>query len=568
MSINANSRFTIAPTIKTERSKFPMGQKIMTTFNAGELVPLFTMEILPGDTISLTENLVCRMMTPLYPTMDIALLSTFAFYTPNRQLWDHWKEFMGENTTSPWYQSTQYVVPRITAPTGGITKGTVASHLGLPLGVAGITYSALPFRNYCHIYNNFFRDQNLIAPINFYTDDTDRTGDNSLPELGGALLKIAKKHDYFTSALPDTQKGPEIKMPLGISAPIYGNGKPLTFQYTTNATTATNALAGLGQTIAHNAGNPSITDIAIGDANKTNVIGDQAQGYTQFSNAHFNGIITKDYSKLLLGDFDSGMYADLQGATAASVSALRLNVAIQRLEEKGARFGTRYFEILKGQFNVDHVGNLVMMIPEFLGAQETPISMTQVNQNVADSNAPLGNTGAYSLTSDFNNKLFTKSFTEHGWIMILGAVRQAYHSYQKGINRMWSRRDLYDFYNPVFAHLSEQPIYNKEIYATATATDDQVFGYQERWAEYRYLPNIITDEVNSYYTTPLDQWHYGDKYGSLPTLSQTFIEETDAYIKRSLAVQNHDQFILDGYIQIVAQRCMPTYSVPGWTDHF
>ena len=543
MGINSSSKFSIAPVINIERSTFPMGQKVMTTLNAGDLVPLWQMEILPGDTISLTYNTVCRMMTPIYPVMDVCVFEYFAFYTPNRQLWDHWKEFMGENTTGAWVPTTTYTVPRIKFDTGyTVKKDTVMGHLGVPLGKQRFYISALPIRNYIHIWNEFFRDQNLIAPLAVNNNvDADTLYTYNDPTTGGKLLKVAKKHDYFTSALPAPQKGPEIKIPVESKVPVL----------TSSTRLVTGAQNGMTIAKASN-GDNSFNAGVIGTSQAGEVrAGSSSMGTTQ-------GEI-----------YPTNLYTNMTDAIG-TINALRLNIAIQNLEVKGALYGTRYFEQLKGQWGVDHVGNLVMMRPEFLGSRQIPINVQQVNQTVGDTNAPLGNTGAYSLTNDLGNRLFTKSFTEHGWIMIVGCVRQLCHSYQQGLNRCWSRRTLYDFYNPVFRHLSEQPIYNKEIYMQGDiggTADDEVFGYQERWAEYRYLPNLITGEFCSSYSTPLDQWHYGDYYSSLPVLSQSFVEETKDYINRTIAVQNHDQFMLDGYIQIKATRPMPMYSIGSFMDH-
>lgn len=560
MSINSNSRFTVAPIVNIERSTFPMGQKVMTTLNAGDLVPLFQMEVLPGDTLQLTYNTVCRMMTPIYPVMDVAVFEYFAFFTPNRQLWNHWVNFTGENTEGPWVAETTYTVPRIIYQTGYVvTKDTVAGHLGVPLEKTRFWISALPVRNYCHIWNNYFRDQNVMAPIDFgENSDSDVNYNYNDAATGGKLLKVSKKHDYFTSALLAPQRGPEIKIPVQ------------------NAIVKTQNTGYNNNLLNNNA-------MLLG----------QATNGGKYSAPHPLGIDTFGQLRTSSDSFttqanDSGwkpmnLFADVQDAIG-TINALRLNVAIQNWEVKKALYGERYFEQLKGQWGVDHVGNLVMMRPEFLGSRTIPITMEQVPQYSETTNtSPQGNIAAYSLTSDLGNQLFHKSFTEHGWIMIVGCVRQLYHSYQQGLNRMWRRRTIYDFYNPVFRHLSEQPIYNREIYMEGgtighdiddpTEQDNEVFGYQERWAEYRYLPNCITGELNSKYSpdhinfTPLDQWHYGDKYDTLPVLSQSFIEETKDNIERTLAVQNHDQFILDGFIQIKATRPMPLYSMGAYMDH-
>ena len=534
-SRNAESHFALLPKNQMERSKFKIEHTHKTTFNAAKLIPFFVeQDVLPGDTFSIDTSFLIRMTTPMKPTMDNCYADIYYFAVPNRLVWQHWKDFMGENRNGAWTQLTQYVVPQLTTPTGGANTGTIMDYMGIPTGVAGIKFSALPIRAYNLIYNEWFRDQNLQAPLTEYIDDTDRTADNTNPVLGGTPVNVFKYHDYFTSALPEPQKGSRVSIPLGISAPV--------------------------------------------------TISSQGNLGVQSSNGNIHNLYTNgtsgDYvraaSQQTLPAGDDNLYyysglkgiADLTNATAATINALRLSFATQRILEKDARGGTRYTEVIRNHFNVMSP-DARQQRPEYLGGERVPININQVLQTSStDSTSPQGNTGAWSMTGNVQ-KSFTKSFTEHSIIIGLICVRQD-HTYQQGLERGWSRRHRLDYYWPSLAHLGEQPIYNKEIYATGTATDDQVFGYQERWAEYRYKPNRISGEFRSTYATPLDVWHYGDKYNSLPVLSSAFLQETPDYIDRTIEVAHtlQNQFLADFFIDITAVRPMPIYSVPGLIDHF
>ena len=547
---NAESHFGHVEATNIKRSMFDMPFRNLSTCNAGRIIPFLAYsDVLPGDTVSCKTSAVVRSQTPLNPTMDDAFVDVYYFAIPHRLVWKHWKEFMGENKDSAWTTQTQYQVPMFTAPTGGVAKGTIADYMGIPKNVDNIQYSELPFRAYVMTYNTWFRKQNIIAPATEYDDDTDRTGDNTVTELGGLPFKASKIADYFTTCNPEPQKNlPGMStptIPLGKNAPVIGNGMTLGLTDGTNnggirATNVSNLVANTGvygQNVGTTASNSNINDLSLG--------------------------VTTDSTK-------SGLIADLTQATAATINALRLYFQIQKLSELRATHGSRYFECLKSEFGTSPSMS-ALQYPEYLGGKREPLNIQQVVQNSATVNngQALGDTGAMSH-SVFTNDDFTKTFQEHTIILGLLVIRQ-YHTMQQNLHRMWSRRDKLDFYTPMLAHLGEQPVYKKEIMATGVSTDDNaVFGYQERWAEYKYGQQIITGEMNSTYAQSLDIWHYGDYYAQQPTLAQNWVEETPEYIDRTLAVSSalSDQFKFDIVSACTFTRPMPVYCTPGLIDHF
>ncbi len=555
MNRNTESHFAVNPiNLDIQRSKFVRPSTHKTTFNAGNLIPIYVDEVLPGDTFKMNMSSVIRMSTPIYPVMDNANLDVYFFFVPNRLVWDHWKEFFGENNTTHWEQPVEYEVPQITAPAGGWAKGTIADYMGIPTKIENISVQALPFRAYCKIWNDWFRDQNLKDPAMISMDETTTAGANTgdyvtNAEKGALPLKVAKYHDYFTAALPEPQKGPEVNIQGIVGyAPVI-----------TRAETVTSTAEPM-KIFATPRGTEGSSKIYLAFDN-TN--GNEAKKvYGAPATSTTSGNISET-------TMPANLWADLGvGGTATSINALRQAFAIQRLYEKNARGGTRYIEIIKAHFGVQSP-DARQQRSEYLGGTRVPINMDQVVQtsNSADGITPQGNTAAYSLTA-FNESMFTKSFTEHGYIIGLACIRTD-HTYQQGIERFWSRKKMLDYYFPTLANLGEQAILNKEIYAQGTATDNEAFGYQEAWAEYRYKPSRVSGAMRSNYQTTLDAWHYADKYTQQPILSSEWIDETSANIDRTLAVQSttEDQFIADFYFACEATRPMPLYSIPGLIDH-
>lgn len=551
MSRNAESRFAVNPTnIDISRSRFKRDASVKTTFNVGDLVPFYVDEVLPGDTFSIDTAKVVRMQTLVAPIMDNIYLDTYFFFVPNRLVWTHWRELMGENTQSAWVPTAQYSVPQITSPAStGWTKGSIADYFGIPTGVGGLSVNALPFRGYALICNEWFRDENLTDPLYIPVDDATVAGTNGTNyradvAKGGMPFKAAKYHDYFTSALPAPQKGPDVVIPLGNNAPIY---------------TASGVYT------------PKNVPMKLGDITGATMTSGVFPAALQTSSTGVDTQIRKATGTATLDTAVTGLapinlYADLGQATGQTINALRLAFQIQKLFEKDARGGSRYIEILKTHFNVTSPDSRLQR-PEYLGGNRIPINIHQVLSTAETSSTELGATGAYSLTVDSHSD-FTHSFTEHGFIFGLMVARYD-HSYQQGLERMWTRQDRLDYYWPVLANIGEKSIRNDEIYATGTATDSQIFGYQEAWAEYRYKPSYVTGEMRSNYQTSLDMWHLADFYNSLPTLSDNWIREDKSNVDRALMVQSSvsDQIFADIYVKNFTTRAMPFYSIPGLIDH-
>lgn len=585
MSRNADTHFALNPTnIDMSRSKFSRSCSVKTSFNVGDIVPFFLDEVLPGDTFNIDTSKVVRLQTPLTPFMDNLYLDTYYFFVPNRLVWDHWKNLMGENTESAWIPKVEYQVPQVTAPAGGWEVGTIADYMGIPTGISNLSVSALPFRAYALIMNEWFRDQNLCDPLNIPVDDTTIAGSNgnvfvSDVVKGGKPYIAAKYHDYFTSCLPAPQKGEDVVIPVGNQAPVFGNGNALGLLDSSSGTSMYSLMSG---TPVSNPNQPqaggslwllgqdmySTAEKVPRPLGKTDFI--QTSTKSPTIDGYATGVVSKDFlDQHKDSNYDmTGLIADLSLATGASVNALRTAFQIQKLYEKDARGGTRYVEVLKAHFGVTSP-DARLQRPEYLGGNRIPINVNQVVQTsntVADS-TPQGNVAGVSVTSDTHSD-FTRSFVEHGFIIGLMVVRYN-HTYQQGLNRLWSRKDRFDYYWPVLANVGEQPVLNKEIYAQGTAKDDEVFGYQEAWADYRYKPSLITGEMRSTYSASLDSWHLGDDYDSLPMLSADWIKEDAATVDRVLAVSSRvsDQLFADIYIDNETTRAMPMYSIPGLIDH-
>ena len=556
MNRNVESYFALNPTrIDISRSTFDRSSSLKTSFNAGDVVPFYVDEVLPGDTFNVKTSKVVRLQTMLTPVMDNIYLDTYFFFVPNRIVWSHWKEFNGENTESAWIPQTEYEVPQIQSPEGGWQVGTIADYFGLPTGVANLSVNALPFRAYALIMNEWFRDENLQDPLVVPVDDATVTGVNTDTFVtdvakGGKPYIAAKYHDYFTSCLPSPQKGPDVTIPVGVSAPVVGNG------YVLGVTNKSGTLGGLYS--------GSTEGICYRDGYGKKIV--DASSNPQGNFGGLLGVPTADQ----LGQHPeySGLMADLSLVSGATINQLRMAFQIQKLYERDARGGTRYIEILKSHFGVTSP-DARLQRPEYLGGNRVPINVNQIVQQSAteEGTTPQGTPVGISLTTDTNSD-FTKSFTEHGFVIGVMVARYD-HTYQQGVERMWSRKDRFDYYWPVFANIGEQAVKNKEIYAQGTDKDDEVFGYQEAWADYRYKPNRVTGEMRSTYAQSLDIWHLGDDYSALPSLSADWIREDKANIDRVLAVQSSvsNQFFCDIYVKNKTTRPMPMYSIPGLIDH-
>ncbi len=563
MSRNANSRFALNPTnIDISRSKFSRDSSYKTSFNVGQVIPFYCDEVLPGDTFQIRTDKVVRFQSLITSPMDNVYLDTYYFFVPNRLIWEHWEEFNGENKKSAWIPPTEYSIPQITAPAGGWNVGTLADYFGLPIGVPGISVSALAFRAYALIINEWFRDQNLQQPLNIPVDDSTVQGVNSGDYvtdtvLGGQPFIAAKYHDYFTSCLPSPQKGPDVSVNLGsITAPVFtaserhdNNGSNLPISWSIKNTTSSNS---------------SFTGYAVPGANLTAGVG---KGATSKPNSEVFVASQPIGGTAGLAMYPDNLYSSFNETTLITINQLRMAFQIQKLYEKDARGGTRYTEILRSHFGVTSPDSRLQR-PEYLGGNRVPININQVIQTSGTTEgSPQGNVAGVSLTSDSHGD-FIKSFTEHGYIIGLTVARYD-HTYQQGIARHFSRKTRFDYYWPVLANIGEQAILNKEIYAQGTAEDDEVFGYQEAFADYRYKPSIVTGEMRSKAPTSLDAWHFGDDYDALPTLSAGWIQEDKSNIDRALAVQSSvsNQLFADFFIQNETTRPMPMYSIPGLIDH-
>ena len=551
MSRNENTRFALNPTnLDIARSTFRRDHSVKLSFNVGDVIPFYVDEVLPGDTFQLKTSMVARLQTLLTPMMDNLYLDTYFYFVPNRIVWQHWRELMGENTQSAWIPTTEYSVPQVTAPSGGWSIGSIADYMGIPTGVANLSVNALPFRAYALIMNEWFRDENLSDPLNIPVDDATLAGSNGTNYItdvvkGGMPFKAAKFHDYFTSALPAPQKGPDVTIPVssGANLPVV----PLAAKVDDGLLT---------QTYTAKMMNPSGSPLE-SSGMAFNASGNQiAVGVEGLSGMYASPVINN------LWAIDDG------SVSAATINQLRMAFQIQKLYEKDARGGTRYIEILKSHFGVTSP-DARLQRPEYLGGNRIPVNINQVVQNSATQadGSPLGDTAAFSVTTDVHGD-FIKSFVEHGFVIGIMVARYD-HTYQQGLERFWSRRDRLDYYFPVFANIGEQPILNKEIYAQGTEQDNEVFGYQEAWADYRYKPSRVAGEMRSKAPTSLDVWHLADEYTQLPKLSDAWIREDKTNVDRVLAITSSvsNQMFADLYIQCKATRPMPMYSIPGLIDH-
>lgn len=555
MNRNNERRFNQIPKMKASRTRFNRDQTVLTTFDSGQLIPFYVDEVLPGDTFSVDTAAIIRMTTPKYPVFDDAFIDFYYFYCPDRILWDDFKQFMGEVEVAPWMPTKEYKVPQI------VIKGTteeklprensILDYMGIPTKIdAQFSINALPIRAYVMIWNEFFRDENVGNAAVLKTDSqnvnyTDRGGtvDQILEDAykGGRCLPVNKFHDYFTSCLPYPQRGPVVTLPMTGNAPIRlggTRGEYKDFQGTVEMV--------LGATSASNkAGSLAYT-------NATGAPGEKKA-------VEFTGT-EKVSSETGVGGW---MYADLASVTAATINDLRKAVAVQQYYEALARGGSRYREQVQALWDVV-ISDKTVQVPEYLGGGRYHVNINQIVQTSSQQtniDTPIGETGAMSVTP-INESSFTKSFEEHGFVIGVCCVRHN-HSYQQGLERFWSRTDRLDYYVPQFANLGEQPVKKKEIMLTGKSTDEETFGYQEAWSEYRMKPNRVSGLMRSNASGSLDFWHYADNYEKVPTLSQDWMTEGKAEIARTLIVQNEPQFF--GAIRVANKttRRMPLYSVPG-----
>ena len=522
-------QFAEVPHADIQRSTFDRSHGLKTTFNAGELVPIYVDEALPGDTFSCNLTAFSRLATPIHPTMDNAFMDSHFFAVPVRLVWDDFEEFMGETKTykaagatrldgTPDFTVAAPIPPTITAGGSGEAEASLSDYFGIPTKVAGLEFSALWHRAYTLVWNDWFRDENLQAPKTILTT-------SGADATTYALLNRGKKHDYFTSALPWPQKGADVTIPLGTTAPIATpqNGAAVLTVQAPNIDPAGNYLIDVG-----------------------------GSGYV--SNTTIDG-----------GNEDYMLYADLSDATAATINQLRLAFATQKFLEIQARGGSRYIEVIKNHFNVTSP-DARLQRPEYLGGGSSPVNISPVAQTSStDATTPQGNLSAIGTTV-LSGHSFTKSFTEHTIVIGMVSVRTDL-TYQQGLNRMMSRETIYDYYWPTLSTIGEQAVKNKEIYAQGTSADEETFGYQERYAEYRYKPSSITGKFRSNATGTLESWHYAQEYAALPLLGDSWIQVTDTNVQRTLAVASEPQFIFDSLFKLKCTRPMPVNSIPGGT-HF
>lgn len=539
----SNYSFAVAPSVQMPRSAFKTDRTYKTAFDSGYLIPCFFDEVYPGDTFNVGLTAFGRLSTPVVPFMDNLHMDFQFFYVPYRLLWQHWVNMNGEQSNPD--DSTDYLTP-IVSNESGFAVGSLFDYFGYPVGVAGVTPNVWLCRAYNKIWNDHYRDENLQDSV------PENTGDGPDNSADYVLLRRGKRKDYFTSCLPWPQKGPGAEIPLGGTAPIIGNPNQDDLVPVGIKNTGSSDISPSSLSVRLNS---SVPAGAFVDYHGNNIPGLLMHNGTQ----QVPGILAIDADKVA-----PGLLADLSSATAITINSLRQAVQIQRLWEKDARGGTRYGEMVYQHFGVRNPDSRLQR-SEYLGGGSIPIQIHSVAQTSAtDSVTPQGNLAAYGVAG--GRVGFSKSFVEHGVVIGLVSVR-ADLNYQQGLDRAWSRRTRFDYYWPSLAHLGEQAVLNKEIFAQGTSADDEAFGYQERWAELRYGHSHITGKLRSRVTGSLDVWHLAQAFSSLPQLNSSFIEDNPP-LSRVLAVQDEPQIIFDSLATVSCVRCLPMYSIPGLMDHF
>lgn len=555
--IDANSYFsTYKSDLERPRSRFDRSSSIKTSFNVGDLVPFYLDEVLPGDTFDVETSFVTRLQTLITPPMDDLFLDMYYFFVPSRLCWTHWKEFMGEST-SAWTSDVEYQVPQLTFSKVDKTvlQKSLLDYFGVPINPDGVlSISRLPINAYNLIWNEWFRDENLQDEVLVDIDDGNVEFDKNNSAKGGMLLKVNKLHDYFTSALPQPQKGEDVTI-----SSIFGDIPVVT----------RDKVSMTGKHPAVSLVNVNGYPISEGKyrsmyaAYNVPRLPSRPDGYTTLNfgttESPLDSQIADDS-----GIYFNNLYADPSASDPLTVNSLRLAFATQQMLETDARSGSRYVELLRGHFGVISPDGRLQR-PELLSANRTRINVHQIVQQSESGQTPLGTTAAMSLTSNTDNS-FMKSFTEHGFVIGVMCARYN-HTYQQGLQRMWSRKNRLDYYFPILANIGEQPIYSREIYYEndGFGSLDNVFGYQEAWADYRYKTSIVTGEMRSGITNSLQSWHFADYYAKKPTLSSAWIQEDKTNVDRTLAVTSKlaDQIFGDFYVKNLTTRVMPVHSIPG-----
>lgn len=544
----SDSRFSSARSnVSLERSKFDLSHGHHLTMNAGKLYPICVIEVLPGDTFDFRSSFVNRMSTPLAPVMDTAFLDQWFFYVPQRLVWDHTKEFYGENNTSAWTQQMEYYIPKLNSGANGFKPDGVCDHFSIPTLAPQLKVNALPLRAYRLIWNEWFRDQNTQDPelVNMGDTETDMTLDDLLP--------VNKRKDYFTTALPEPQKGPDVLLPLASYAPVFSSLDNIPLDNYAGVCSSMNFFVPTQ--------NSDVVNLELYNGGEADF-----DGFSSGSTYFAHGAVGVESGVPDKAVYPLNLWADITAGASPTINALRQAFAVQNLYELDARGGSRYREFIRVHFGAT-VPDLTVSVPEFLSGSSDPIVMNQVVQmSATEANSPQGGVTGMSKTVGQRRAAFTKSFSEPGYVIGVCAIRTL-QSYQDGLNRMWSRSSRLDFYHPVLAHIGETPVYNKELYVYDAANRDGVFGYQEAFAEYRYQQSYVSGAFRSNYPGgSLDIWTYTNDFDSLPILSDGFIRETDQNVARTLAttdLEGAPQFINDFWFDIGAYRVMPLFGTPA-----